>query len=408
MWVNFFEIDEESLRQLKVAEHLGLDEEKWVSDKLESWENEKRNVPSGLYQEPDEPKVIHQQKFVEAIRNVSPRIIEELRPFAPNFNALFGEIASNDEFLEKLKIIFALQEPPYEALDGFRFTHSTATIWQNFSWKRYKVPLLWSKYLFDLEKTDDKNSVSIPNVVKIWLDELYESKDIWTEQAEDFAKKIKEVIITAFQETAPDKDLIWENFLTLQCGIYTWMERYHFDRDFLFENAYAFLFQFSQDENLPTKDLKLWGRTHPRRLQSYEFKFQSEGWWAKNEKAEEFKKRVTKEFKSVLDNYIYASSNYLHLANKLHATRPKDPDYTSIYWLIAWNEGATFPQIAECFNATIDTIKDGLNALKLFDLPKRQDKPGRKGKYLSVSEERIQEIRKIFLEFKRNRKEQKK
>lgn len=401
-----FEIDEKGLRQLEVANLLGLDEEEFVSRELEKWENESF-IPSGLYQEPDEPKLLHQQKFVEAIKNASPYILEELRPLTENFIDLFGVIASDDEFLQKLNIIFSLNKSPYQALDNFPFTRTTSTIYQRFSWKRYKVPLLWTKYIFDREKSNNKDSVPIPNDVQVWLDELYEPKDIWMEKALESAKTIKEEILNILQESTLNKDLIWENFLNLQCGLYEWMERNHLERDFLLENAYIYLFQFSQNENLPIKDLKLWGRTIPRRLQSYDLEFKSDGWWANNERPEEYKKRVIQEFNVFIKTYIYDSSNFLQLYNKSHITKPKDPNFQSLYWLIAWNEGATYSQIGRCFNQPSDTVKSGINNLKEFDLPKRMDKPGRKGKNLIVSKVRIQEIRKVFIDSKSANKNKK-
>ena len=244
----------------------------------------------------------------------------------------------------------------------------------------------------------------MPDSVEIWFNELYNQK-LDSERAEKVVENFKDIIVTGFQDIATDKDLIWENFLNLQTNLYLWMELHGLERDFIFENSYTFFYQLSQNEHLPIQDLRIWGRIFPRRLQSYEFEFpKQEGWWARNERAEDYQKRIIKEFKNALIQYLYSSYNYLDLANKKHITKPKDPDFESIYWLIGWNEGATCPQIAKCFNRSADTIKDGINALKRFALPKRNDKPGRKGKDLPVSEERVRAIRQQFLEAKETKK----
>ena len=64
------------------------DKESFVEKKLKQYKS-KPCFPSGKYQEPDEAKITHQQKFMQAIRDTSPHLIEEIRPLVENFKALF-------------------------------------------------------------------------------------------------------------------------------------------------------------------------------------------------------------------------------------------------------------------------------------------------------------------------------
>ena len=391
------EISVQNLEQVGIRSK--QDENEYIRRKLDDWEIQSF-VPSGLYQEINEVNAVHQEKFVEALRNSSPAIIEELKSLIENFNVLFGELSSDEEFSQKLNIIFSLQISPYTALDSFPFTKSTSNIKNYFSWERYKVPFFWAKHFFDSEKSNNKKPVFVPDVVQVWLNELDELNDTSIEQPKDFASTFKEEITKSLEEIAPNKSLIWENFLTLQCGIYDWIDRNNLEKDFLLEIAYIFLFQFSQEKNLEVNKLRIWRRKSATRLSGHKFEFESKGWVASRERAEDYKKRLKEEFKTALDNYIFDTSNSLQLRNKLHITKPKDLDFESIYWLLAWNEGSTYSQIGKCFRRSTDAVKSGLKKLTNFGLPKRVDTPGKKkDRDLTVSEKRTQQIKKAFIDF---------
>ncbi len=302
----------------------------------------------------------------------------------PTFNALFGSITSEDDFIgQKMEIIFSLQKHLLAALDDFPHNKTTWKIPADFNWKRYKVPFLLAKTVLELEKSNNKKQtqstvlpllvstrpstpILLADSVEVWKNELINSQltdpENWSEKIDRYLKNLRKTIIKAFQDTAVDKDLIWENFLTLQSTLYLRMERYGIEKDFVFINLYIFLYQFSLNENLVVKELNIWRQTSLSRLTSYDFVFpKQDGWWARNESAQNYQSRITKKFKNALADYLRSSYEYLQLADKKHITRPKDPDFESIYWLIAWNEGATSRQIAKCFNKSIDTIKDGIN-----------------------------------------------
>lgn len=101
-------------------------------------------------------------------------------------------------------------------------------------------------------------------------------------------------------------------------------------------------------------------------------------------------------FEIELENYFQRVGFDLELNKKTRITKPDDPDYDSIKWLIAWNEGASMQEIANCFYKHPYTIKDGLKKLTAYDLPRRTGSPGKKKQSL-ISELRLLEIKKIKL-----------
>lgn len=69
--------------------------EEFVEKKLNKWDEQQLKIPTGKYQ--DRQKVIsnYQQKFVEYIRQLCPKVIKELREFVPYFDSLLGRKKKN-------------------------------------------------------------------------------------------------------------------------------------------------------------------------------------------------------------------------------------------------------------------------------------------------------------------------
>jgi UDP-3-O-[3-hydroxymyristoyl] glucosamine N-acyltransferase len=104
---------------------------------------------------------------------------------------------------------------------------------------------------------------------------------------------------------------------------------------------------------------------------------------------------VKQKLEEDLDAYFQYWARHLNL-NKLRTghvtgtTGPSNPDMESMKWLIAWNEGATYAQIAEYFYRQPATIIAGIHGLKKYELPIRVRKSGRRESTVSI--ERLAEI----------------
>ena len=148
----------------------------------------------------------------------------------------------------------------------------------------------------------------------------------------------------------------------------------------------------SKNENMPVKEIPIWKQRYSPNTVAYDFEFKFQGWWASKETAEDYKAIVREDFEKKLENYMASAYSDLQLEKKTKFTKPKDTE--KLKWLVAWNEGATIPEIANCFSRSQDAIDDGIDELLKFDLPKRKGKKGRK-KHRIVSQERLAEIKAI-------------
>lgn len=394
------ETDEDGLRRLFYHKP----EDDWIAAKL----NERRmafdELPGGTYQEPDKPKIDHQQKYYEYLRKTSPSIFQELRSLEPSFLTVFGKPASNEEIIDIVKKVEGFMglfwDQSTNPTEGFPLTPSICSIPSYFSWKRYKVPLLVTRLISSIENNESEEPTHMSTDVGKWYQELIAGPlygyDL--DRAKTASKRIFSTI-QKFFGVSPTDTLTSTAFLSLQCGLFDWMERHHFERDFMLVNAYILIGQFTQNPEQAPDDALAFGRIIPRRLQAEEFTFRTDGWWAYKESPGAYLERTIDECKKQLSEYLINSHNYLNLAKMTHITKPKDPDFESIFWLIAWNEGATYPQIARCFNRSRYTIKDGTNNLKAFDLPKRIGRQGRM-KIVVVTTERLTQIRQHFRDAK--------
>jgi hypothetical protein len=364
-------------------------QEEFVFDKLEKWDAEQPKFPQGKYQDFGEVYVTYQQKFVEVLRDVSPQVFEDLRSLIPNFNVLFGkDIEKYLDVIDDLKLDafdYNINSPEYKSPDS------------KYLWGFLKVLFLTTQYKFHLSTSENENSISVPKELEMICEEfeiLYKNlgyrKNIYDTHLKHKIEGFERLLQKAFQETATDETLILSNFLELQSQIYFWVDRYHLHKDWLIEYAYFILYQMSKNEDIPVKEIPILKRRYTPDTIADDFVFKSQGWWASKETAEECKAIVREEFEEKLKNYMASAHLYLDLDRKTKFTKPKDPE--KLKWLVAWNEGSTIPEIADCFCRSQDTIDDGIDELLKFDLPKRKGKRGRK-KHRIVTKERLAEIK---------------
>lgn len=367
---------------------------------------ETSDLKNSTYQEPERQRITHQQKYLEVLRDTSPFIFEELRPLTPSFVAVFGEPRSNEEIIETYEAIRDFKGLFWDQLKNpvkaFPLTSSTRRINKNFTWKRYKLSLQLTKWAIDAEMGRPDESFWTKPDVELWLSELTQSSRTYMleQQVRKLVSDMRAAIVGAFGKFGTSEDRLIEQFLLLHTGLFDWMSRNDLERDFLQDCAYLFLGQFAKSPDLRISELMVLGRRYPRQLQADDFEFRSEGWWAGgDETPASYKKRVIAELKLQLDDYLRNSAIDLTLGRRNQNTKPADPHFESLFWMIAWNQGSTYKEIGSRFHRSIDAIKDRLEVLEGYGIPKRIGTQGRKLQS-DAKNERLTQIRSDFLSFK--------
>ena len=388
-----------------------VSEESYVKTKIKEEFSSRPAVPRGVYQEVDWTERNHKFKFLTALKTASPHIFEELRSITKVFKNLFGEIAcelneqgQSEQMGICLKKISELEDQIYRRITDQFFTRMLPDYVINASypgWKRVKLPLRLCKVIICSQDKISEFDLPQNQELKQWFSSHSDEYDIRTFNS--LFQDLRKIITQKLQVGEVNSDAVFNDYLTLQVFLFDWMEKHHLEKYWLLGVAYSILCQFAGNETLPVENIELFLPQVYRKLQADKFTFEMEGWWAGKISAKEYEKQVLAKLKKSLPEYFHKAYKDLDLADKKQVTKPKDPTYKGIYFLLAWNEGATNPQIAECFaefykrNPLGDDIKDATNALTAFTLPKRVDKPGRKSSF-TVSDERLNFIKKVLIE----------
>lgn len=419
--------------------------EEFVEKKLEEGKSQQIEIPTGKYR--DEKRIVstYQQKFVEYIRQLSPQVIEELREFVPYFDALLGgqkanyinifaryksEIFDLDYSFDGkinnsiLKDTFLKYRP--EKYKSFRPNKNKPfkpgeykTYRDDYKWGEHRL-MLQFLYLKCVPADEEKRRevrqgmlVLLRDNLAIPYDPLESPKEIdksllqkfiiiqsgkileellLNEEHNFFCEEAKPKIIKFLEGISPTPETSIEAFVELQIKLLKWAERHNLQKDWLLKYAYLFIWQFSNNPKLKITNIEI-PILDVHSLKAYPFGFEFDGWDAGDEDIKDYKRRITESFQSALQRYFQNIGSQSDLRNTKRITKPTDPDFESTKWLIAWNEGATKSEIAEIFNRSTETIKDGIEELLQYALPKRIGTAGRK-KHRLVSKERLLEIRK--------------
>lgn len=376
----------------------GPSQSEWIAKKIREHEFANFQLPAGIFREPEELRSKYQREYVKALLSTSPHIFNELKELAPMYVSLFGVPLSEDEILQtqnKIERFGRLGRVYKDPLERFPFTASSSSISSEFTWRRFKPAFQFARLVREVEKGGPSGVPSPSKDLEIWWQEGLKQSAYHLNTAVTATSDLREAIKEYFD--APEADSVVESFVDLQCGIYAWMERHDFETDFMLDNAYLYLGQICKHHADQEWSPTIFLRRATRRLQGMRFTFETDGWWAGKESAQDYQARVTAEVAAQLYVYLRGICVQYDLNNMVKITRPPDPDFEYIYWLIAWNEGASKKEIGDKFGRSPETIDSALPVLKQYGLPVRIGKPGRPGRS-PARLERVAEIHRIFVE----------
>jgi len=401
----------------------------FVEEKLQEWENQQPLIITGKYKDDEGTEAIFQQKFVEYFVKLYPKTIEDLRELAPHFDKLFKEnkdsynVIFNWHKNELFNLNQSLDGEILSSIIECRFLGYDSLSYKNFryDYKFGQFRLLFQVlYLLIIPENEEKKEKTLQNI-KTAL--LYSITPFYTSplfpndidkfslfnlilnqiekiisdlfQNNYFIEKIESTLSKFLKDVSPNEKPDVESFIILQYELMTWAEKYYLEKDWLLRYGYLFVSQFSENSKIEISEIQV-RQLKLRSLAATPFNFSFNGWLAGDETKENYEKRVEEMFEIELENYFQRVGFDLELNKKTRITKPNDPDYDSIKWLLAWNEGASMQEIANCFYKHPYTIKDGLKKLTDYDLPKRIGSPGKK-KHSLISESRLLEIKEIKL-----------
>ena len=176
-----------------------------------------------------------------------------------------------------------------------------------------------------------------------------------------------------------------------------WSERYKLEKNWLLRYACYFMDRqiYAEGADLLVDAVPRMGRPS---LITLPFEFRFPEWYPGEESREDYERRMRRSFDSEVERFIQDNGRRLNLDRSKDdgntvATKPIDTEFEWLRWLMAWNEGATYQQIADVFSKEWQSIRNGISRLRAFDLPVRKGQSGRRP--TSVTRERVQEIRAV-------------
>lgn len=346
--------------------------EQWFERRLKEWDDKQLKVPTGQYQDSNRIFFTYQQKFVEMIRELVPKAIEELRDLVPDFKFLFNK--NNEKYLD---VFFELR------VRLFTFNSYLRNV---APYRPYDDQYYWGELEFLISLIANDFAISkVPN-----FQELPDSiKRLIEEKKSNIIRPAQKAIVEAFKETAEDEENILKSFLILKLKLFEWTKKYNLQKDWLIEYAFYFLFQFSTNPSIPIEDLEI-NPHYYKPLQSSPVEFQFRGWWAGGEDKESYEKEVCEAFQKFLDKYFDNAWRHLELGDKKKGT--KQPDIirkgtsNCLKWLVRWTvQNWEIKKIVENDLKVLDTIKtrnlflkkvnyikEELPKLELYKLPYRK------------------------------------
>lgn len=364
-----------------------ITKEEWFNKEMAEFDKKQPKFPQGKYQDPEEIFINIHQKFFQALRDSSPHIFEDLRKLLPYFKTLYGNATE-----KYFKIHYDLKAEL--ARLSFDFPEYSPPC-RDYYWGETKLLFKFTQLAFDAANSKNSKNVKIPIELENIINNIPYGKELFFRILNSKIDSFIEFVQKAFKPTATNEKLILPNFLHLQSQILNWADRYHLCKDWLIEYAYFILFQMSKNNEIPIKEIPIWARNYDPEIKSSEFVFNFRDWQASKQDAEDYEEELRQAFEEHLTAHLSYTYSNLHLDEQTKFTKPKD--FENIKWLIAWNEGASIKQIANCFHKSPSTIDSRIDALKAYNLPKRIGQRGR-NKQVIISDERLAEIKAIEID----------
>jgi len=412
-------------------DNLGLDSfpfdslEEFVQKELVEWEQTRLKTPSGKYQDPKKVLSDYQQKFVHYTIELRPQVFEELQEFVPYFHNLFGGQKG------KYSSVFSVYKKGiFDINTAFRNEISSLLVINNalklkpdksqnqrpkYEWCEYNLLFLFLYLLLVKDEEGEKRKEIISNLILLLQDKLItrpqiklpenldeiklrnyfvgESFDVvkallLDDKRKNFRDRITQKITKCLQDISPDNDWSVADFIKLQLGVLNWAQRHNFQKNWLLKYAYFFLDEFSSNRAVELKEIKV-PHLYVRALYAFPFTFDFNGWFAGDEKMEDYQNRIIKNFETELQQYFHNVSVMFNLEGK---KRARTVPFKNVEWLVytvllKWNAERIlekfFPDIRAFkgkdnkstleFEFKLKHIKSAMRKLKEFDLPVPKD-----------------------------------
>lgn len=361
----------------------------YIDRKLEEYNDKKLKIPTGKYQDLESIRSSYQHSYIKTIQDIKPGVFDELRIFTPHFRAMFGDNESDfiSNFLTddddrdqdhtfNFNRAFDKFAGFFHELNGNLFdqSYSLYTYFHrereqfdySFKWGG-KTEQLFGWLAIDVQIEEQTNAENDELLVQFVEFQSYKFKLA--------RKKINDAFQT---NSSPNRDISGE-FIKLQDGIYHWLKRHNFQKDWLYYFAYYFVAKFSFNNDISTKEMNVPPRGDlSRLLLASDFVFKFNGWWAGGVDKEDYETKITEEFKGKLLLYFDSAYRQLNLGNRTKVTRPRNKK--SVQWLVRrtvqkWDtvkivkEDLKIMMDDPRFKAKQRYVLNQLNLLKQFDLP---------------------------------------
>ncbi len=390
-----------------------ITKEEYVEEGIEKWEREQPIVVSGRYRDEKRISNSHKNKFVEFTRACRPDIFAHLLDLKAPFRIVFGgkrlafermfdwhlvsELVSPDYSLDR-EIWSVLDElcnrhgltlPRFEVRPNKHNLQDYSHRWGNFR-LLIDVALLQTmrrrgdaienqllrtrslvKSCFHFPTLANPSSGEIDQYLEVL------SKVVTLELIDRSSYTISTTRRIVGTIIDSDSEEIVDAFLDFVVSILDWSEKYGLEKDWLLRYACWFLDHACQDEAADIMTVPVPILLEPS-LYTDTFEFKFDEWYPGSESREDYEVRINRAFGEALDNFFQYHGRSLNLDRSRDdsvkaVTRPIDPGFEAVRWLIAWNEGATYEQIASEFDKEEEkTVRRGIRNLSSFELPVRK------------------------------------
>lgn len=413
-----------------------IPQDKFIEDGVKEWDRERRIVVSGKYKDEQTVSNTYKQRFLVYTRACRKEVFDSLKKLVPQFTEVFGKEPASFERMFDWHEVSALVEPD-RSLDSeiettvFEIERVAGASLPRILVRPNKVRSQdyshrWGNFRLLLEfawldvisrrgmPTAEQRDLTIQAVRSTFVVPEFEGgNQSITTLIGQVLDSVSEMVVDQslaepFYFTTHTRHILGrmigsdvpENvdaFVEFVISLLDWAAEHGLEKDWLIRYACYFL-----DREVHTDGADMFEDPVPPMIRpslfSFPFEFRFTEWLPGEEAKEEYEARLNQAFQTAVDNFFQDNGRRLGLDRSKDGgvkgvTKPIDPEFEWLKWLIAWNEGATYQQIARAFAKEWQSIRNGITRLKDFDLPIRKGLPGRRS--LSVTRERLEQIKGI-------------